>query len=69
MIPEHLRSKIAKRLNEEVGYNDDTIGSFLFTFAVLESDRDVDYALEQISESNNPFYIKAINDEIYPKLF
>lgn len=61
MIPEHLRSKITKRITEECGVGDDTIGMFLFGFAALESDRDVEYALEELKASNNPFYKRAIN--------
>jgi hypothetical protein len=63
MIPAHLRSKIAKRITEECetdGPRDD-IGSFLFAFAALETDRDAEYALEELGSSGDVLYKKAIN--------
>lgn len=60
MIPEHLKAKINTRLFNEFGNRED-IGNFLFTFSALETDRDTEYALEQLKESDDETFKRAIH--------
>lgn len=59
MIPAELRDKISKRLTDEIGNRED-VGNFVFTFAALNKNRDVDYAMEELDTSDDPIYKKAI---------
>lgn len=59
MIPEHLRSVIANRLVGLGGRED--VAHFLYCFAALESDRDTEYALEQLKESDNEGFKRAVH--------
>lgn len=60
MIPPHLQAKIAKKLADEIGYNE-KVGEFIFIFSALNPDRDVEYALEELKETDDPLVKKAIN--------
>ena len=60
MIPEEARPRIAKRLYEEVGVRED-VGAFIFRFAALDSDRDVEYAMDILGGEFPDELKKAIN--------
>lgn len=60
MIPERVRDTISERLVNEIGFRED-VGKFVFIFAALQTNRDVEYALEELGESDDPIYKKAIS--------
>jgi len=59
MIPQHLMTPLNNRLRDEVGMRSD-VGDFLFTFAALEVNRDMEYAIEKLAESSDEDFKKAV---------
>lgn len=66
MITASQGKRIAERLTNEIGFNDD-VGAFVYQFAALDSDRDIDYALDVLGTTSSEEVKKAIGivfDEI-----